>query len=254
MSKFVPLGQYKAPKFFPVKVTAILSDGSFEDCTMMHSGDDLQFSGEPVAIKVEQTSIDQRVLNAFAASPEGQTLWGAQIHGVSKFAKWAAEQGYLSDEKDVEGEDTYLDKEIAYITQKYSNLPYSAAKDIRNWFENPDKYPEVQFDIRNELLTVKYVACGRVIVLPTGHTLAYSYARGLYGILCGQQPYDHHIHARSIKAREYYGRNSWDSPRRHTWSMRQGMLLIGCQRIPARAIQQLALREGWSGKILSKYL
>tara|TARA_Y100001001_G_scaffold164642_1_gene197772 strand:- start:3347 stop:4111 length:765 start_codon:yes stop_codon:yes gene_type:complete len=251
-AKFVPLADYVPPQNFPAKLTAILPDGSFEDFTLLTRYDQYSFSGPVIAIRVEEPHLGQRMLNAFAESEAGRTIYGPQIDAVAKFAKWAADRGYLQEPCEEEADP--LKKELVRIHREYRRLPRTADTDIRNWFEKPDRYPEVPFNIGNSILTVKEVSCGKVIVCPNGHTLAYSYARALYGILCGREPFDHRVNSRSVKARPFYGRDNWGNPRATRWSMKHGVLSVGCQRIPVHAIRQLARREGWDGEILNKYL
>ena len=255
MSKFVPISEYQPPKYFPANLTFIHSDGNFERVTFRGPEDRVSFKEMPVAVKVEQASIGERVMNAFAASPEGRSIYGPQIDGIAKFAQWAEKEGYLVPLDEEEDPDFISKKvrEIRHATAK--SLPTNLEQDVRNWFTNPEKYPEVPVDIGNRILTVKPLGNGcRVVCLPTGHTIAYTYARALFRILCGEEPYDYHVNQSSVKVREYYGNNQWSSVRWRNWSMKNGTLRLGCQRIPASAIRDLARREGWGGKIRNKYL
>lgn len=236
----------------PYKLTVFRMDGTQNEF-FIDRGTKLSLAGV-LAVKVKIESQAQRLLNRFfdEAKSNGEHLLIDQSSGARIFAKWAEAKGLFKGGAEDKDSD-WLSKELNRIST-LRKVPYSYRKDVTNWYENPEKYPEVPFDIGNSILTVKPVCGGRVVVLPTGHTIAYTYARALFSILSGKDPYDYHVNQRNLDAREYTGRKRWSDVRRMKWSMTNGTLVVGCQRIPARAIEQLARREGWSGSIIAKYL
>ena len=251
MSNFIPVSEFVEPDKHqrPYKLTVFRNDGSTETIEVNHG---ISLVANVLAVKVEIQSAAQRYMSQFL---EKTSLYGHHRTGAQRMLNWLDEQGLLLDNtaKPDVGDEDWLDVELDLIRCRY-NVPRTFREDIRRWLADPDKFPELPFDIGNSILTVKVVPGGRVVCLPTGHTVAYTYARALYRILCGTDPYDYHVNQNFIEVREYYGNKRWSSTKRKAWSMKNGELKIGCQTIPASAIESLARREGWDGKILNKYL
>lgn len=249
-NNFIPVADFVEPpkEARPYKLTVFRIDGSQETLTIKGP---VQIADTVLAVKVEIPDFQSQLWAEFREK-SGYQSNGWKL-GAAEAFDFLAEKGLLKCDPASEQKD-WLEKELDLIGRT-CQVPRGYRQDIKWWFHNPDKSPEVPFDIKNQILTVKPVGhAGRVVCLPTGHTVAYSYARALYRILCGEEPYDYHVNQKRIKVREYLGHKRWSDVRTQPWSMSNGIMRLGCQRIPARAIIQLARREGWDGEIIAKYL
>lgn len=213
---------------FPLRADFFLTDGSFVNSTV-HFPE--QIDEKVVAMRVVEISFKEKL--ALELSKETPTSYGTAMTIID----YLEAGGYLK----VDGQPfkDWLDEKLDSLNINYG----PTRKSIRNWFEDPEKCREAPALKANEILAVKQVPGGRVVVSPAGHTLAYSMAKRIYMEMQGkvlENPVPVHV-----AAREYYG-GRVGRMGHFLVSHQYSGVRIGCQKIPRQAILDLAEREGWN--------
>lgn len=229
-------GCFELPDSTPYTVTVMTEDGTLREIYVNRFDLDLR---KVVALKVHKPSETDLLVQKYVAETDTSPKYARVL---TEFHEWL--QG--RDEK-VNGKP---EPEKDWLERKLDILGYWSKHDrmcIRRWFENPDRYPDVPFNLENKILTVKTVPGGRVVVSPVGHTVAYSYVKEVWHYLCDQAYQPKPVR---VSVREYCGRGRNMSPNR-TVRLKIGRdnIEVGCQKIPMQALIDLAEREGWTGTI-----
>lgn len=228
------------PDSFPYTITMMMEDGTFKEQTIRTRRDiDLR---KAVAVKLHKPSAIE-VLAATTAAELGITN-ADRIVGLKTVLYHLLDKGLLK----VDGQPSapagpdWLDRKMDQL----GVFMRTNRKAVRDWFENPAKYPECPYDLQNAILTVKPSGNGRVVVLPTGHTIAYTTAREIYWKMLG---YNTGYCETRPTVGEYLGRRSgirYTST--HRLTVDKNGASVGCQFVPREAIVELAQREGWAEK------
>ena len=229
--KFQRMDALSLPDRYPYTITMLTESGDLKTQTISKHGDlDLRKAASVKVHKPERThAIATEVVEHFGVyNPE-------KLKTVHRIVEFLDERGYLK--VDGQPQKEWLDQKMDELGIKYTNV----RKGIRNWFYDPDNYPEVNYDLDNKILTVKPVPGGRVVVAPSGHTIAYSAAKEIYWAMIGSgMPYsDYPVVGEYVGGQIRHNRN-------HRLDVTKTGVGIGCQRVPRKAIEELAEREGWS--------
>lgn len=105
----------------------------------------------------------------------------------------------------------------------------------------------VERKLDNGLLAVRsYGVSGRRVILPMGHSIAYTYARQAYNQISegGKLEYLHNSR-HQVGVGEMIGRRLHVRSFGFSYNPRTAMITIGCQKVPYSALRELAKREGW---------
>lgn len=124
-------------------------------------------------------------------------------------------------------------------------LPKSYEVSLRRWYLDEDcprdylSAGEMKY-FGNDILVVREVSGGRIVMAPTGHSVAYSTVKDIWGyIQRNQEPWSD-----KIKVGELCGRTV--NYRTFNLTITSKFARVGCQVIPISAIRALARHEGWT--------
>lgn len=232
--KFLRLGSAEGPPLptiYPYTITMLMEDGSFQE-RKINSRYDLDLR-QAISVKVHKPDPV-----AFLMQTVKQETGVSDATLTEVFRSLQRHKALVLPETKVDTKD-WLDQKLDELKIRYNNQREA----IRNWFNDPEKYPEVNFDINNRIITVKPVAGGRVIVLPTGHTIAYSKAKNIYAEMMGRDSYGGGYNGRRVQVGEYF--RGMVSYRKYCLTINSKGVTVGCQTVPRQAILDLAEREGW---------
>ena len=110
----------------------------------------------------------------------------------------------------------------------------------------------VEEKLANRVLAVRpHGRTGKRVIIPCGHSIAYSYAREAYWQIMesGTLSYVHKSKS-TVPAGELSGRSLYMRTCRYDYDSCTKTISVGCQKIPFQALAELAKREGWPDKSL----
>jgi hypothetical protein len=232
---FQPMGNIAWPPF-PVKAQILKPDGSFHDVTLMYARD-LVAEGEAVAIKfirpdpvTEKTDELMKTLD--------YTSLGVRVV-IERVVAYML--------KDQEKVDVNLTTEQKWLNTKLDKMGYHSKKTrqaIYDWYFDPANHPSAPME-NNSLLTVKPVSGGRVIVLPSGHTISYTMAQKIWWSMNGAD----FGSFRDTTVGEFNARyNRIRHTSTHRVDVNKYRVKVGCQTVDRGVIAEFAQRQGWTDK------
>lgn len=231
--KFLRLGAAEGPPLptiYPFDITTLEEDGSLKT-RKIRSRYELDLRSA-VSVKIHKPDPV-----AFLMQTVRQETGVSEATLTEVFRSLEKHKALVLPDAKVETKD-WLDQKMNSLKIRYDNQ----RKNLRNWFENPDQFPEVNFDFKNAILTVKEVVGGRVVVTPTGHTIAYSKAKDIYKEMQAGGSYSSY-NGQRVSVGEYVG--SRIIHRKYRLTINSTGVSVGCQTVPREAIIELAQREGW---------
>lgn len=216
-------GKTELPQEFPYELTTINLEGEHKTQTI-----------------TTWAQVDLRKVVAFKAHAQSRDLVIAKATGVH-LRDVQKVLAYLDDKPAPAPKAEWID---GWIDRNCSNFYPVSKEAIRNWFTNPEKYPDCNGALGdNKLLTVKPSGGGRVVVCPMGHTIAYTTAKMIWLSIKGHTS-DYMINRPSVG--EYHGKREGITYTSHRLTFNKDKsITIGCQTIPYTAMADLAEREGW---------
>jgi len=227
----------------PAKAQILKPDGTFEDVTLGSPADFIVNHGEAVAIKfIRPDPVTEKVNEvAKALGLPNSGLGGKIIRGVVEYM--------LKDEQpkvDVNLPAKSRADEHDWLMTKLDKMGYNKTRDrvaIANWYFEPATHKTAPLD-RNSILTVKKLGdYGRVVVLPSGHTIAYMIAQKIWWFM-NDQNLPHNFSRTTVG--EYINGYSGISHERRSLDINQYRVKVGCQTVDRDVIAEFAQRQGWS--------
>lgn len=230
----VGTGQYTYPKP-PYNATILKASGEMQSITVNSRSDELviRYNGA-VAIKFEEPDYHLLKAREIIADLKTSTSYTNIIARVLKY---------------LESKEPKVDRQpYDWLETKLDSLGKTgtARKNIFNWYNNPDAFLTTPYLLHNEILTVKNVCGGRVVVSPNGHTLSYTKAKRIWVAMNNPDyPLEHSKHT---VGEFQHSRQTIRHTTKYRIEVHNHAVTIGCQTIPRSAIADLAAREGWSSK------
>lgn len=240
---FQPWGSISYAPEYPCTVTVLETNGSFQSFEIAYLRQAMEFSPNIVALKFHKP--DPIIARAQVIAK------AIQMDSANTREVIRKTLAYLRDESSEKVNVNLLDHggRTEWLSEQLDLLGiYNTTdrKGIKNWFHSPADYPTTPYLKNNEILTSKSVCGGRVVVLPSGHTISFTKARQIWNEMRGKDicnTYGYNINGCKINVGEYSGGRITYS--NHRCVITQTDVSIGCQKVSRKAIEAFAKLEGW---------
>lgn len=222
----------------PFKVDLLESDGSIVTLHVHDAKERQTLPWNYVAARFIEPAANEQLLVEF----EKHTA--SSITGAARNTALALVDFVLQRQPKVDSQP--LDPRQVYLERKLNELDLNRTERalVSRWFNEPDAMKYVTCLTGNPILTSKQVPGGRVVVLPSGHTIAYSKAQQIWN--CMKYSDGRWYHNSKVTVGECGRGGVIRHTDRYKLNVTRHMATIGCQTVRFNVIDEFARMEGWT--------